>query len=108
MTLFILKFLQWWYSSSSPRRQRQELKKQTEPKVPPPPLLKMHEDSIVDKNNIKFGIDPLSGKPLENPTLIPTGYVYSYKSIWNYVNQYHKCPITHKAVTLTQLRKVLI
>ncbi|TIA93120.1 hypothetical protein E3P99_00283 [Wallemia hederae] len=108
VTLFILKFLQWWYSNQSPRLQREEAKKANKTRMPPPAKLTKHPESTVPDDKLKFGLDPLSGDPLENPTLLPTGYVYSFKSVFDYVDKHHCCPVTLKPVKITQLRKVLL
>ncbi|TIB37589.1 hypothetical protein E3P86_02129 [Wallemia ichthyophaga] len=108
VTLFILKFLQWWYSNQSPRLQREEEKKANKTRIPPPGKLSKHPESTIDDEHIKFGIDPLTGSPLENPTLVPTGYVYSFKSIFEYVDKHSCCPVTLKPVKITQLRKIML
>ncbi|TIC58521.1 hypothetical protein E3Q05_00776 [Wallemia mellicola] len=108
VTLFILKFLQWWYSSQSPRLQHEEAKKANDSRTPPPAKLTKHPESAVKDAHIRYGIDPLTGEPLENATLTPTGYVYSFKSLFDYVEKHNRCPVTLKPVKVTQLRKVLL
>lgn len=52
---------------------------------------------------------PICGAtPINNPTIFPTGYVCCYTCAFAYVEEFHRCPVTLKAVSHTSdLRRVL-
>eukprot|EP01130_Rhizamoeba_saxonica_P018822 TRINITY_DN9562_c0_g1_i1.p1 TRINITY_DN9562_c0_g1~~TRINITY_DN9562_c0_g1_i1.p1 ORF type:complete len:350 (+),score=38.45 TRINITY_DN9562_c0_g1_i1:126-1052(+) len=96
MTIFIFKFLEWWYSE--PRMVQQNA-------IPPPPgpparvegAYHIPEDPTVCA---------ICGEERTNPASVPSGYVYCYPCIFEYVSEENRCPITYMSANVTQIRKI--
>nr|KAJ3419342.1 ubiquitin-protein ligase peroxin 12 [Polyrhizophydium stewartii] len=98
MGIFFFKFLEWWYSSDYHKRA------DTQPIPPPPEPIEPHRHGVKLPRNHQ--ICPLCLKSRTNPTMLPTGYVFCYPCVFNYVSEYGRCPVTHVRVDTEALRKI--
>ncbi|KIY45911.1 hypothetical protein FISHEDRAFT_76145 [Fistulina hepatica ATCC 64428] len=103
--IFFVKFLEWWYSTGSPARSFSA--SPLGPAVPPPTLLRPHPQGIsFDPSD--YGKCPLCHDTLNNPTAMPSGYVFCYRCAYEQVEKQGCCPVTLLPVKMWQLRKVLM
>ncbi|CAG8438659.1 3203_t:CDS:2 [Ambispora gerdemannii] len=100
MSIFFYKFLEWWYSSEFTRKPGGD----SEIEVPPPEKL-LPDPRGLPVPNIP-NTCPICSNPLNNPTALPSGYVFCYKCVYNYVENYNRCPVTWIRVDIDRLRKV--
>lgn len=103
--IFFIKFLEWWYSPNSPAKALSV--SPLGPVIPPPRMLPPHPQGVfVDPEH--YGQCPLCEKAINNATALPSGYVFCYRCIHDYVDENHQCPVTLQPSRITQLRKVLV
>ncbi|EJD01250.1 cyclin-dependent protein kinase inhibitor [Fomitiporia mediterranea MF3/22] len=102
--IFFIKFLEWWYSPSSPARTVAATP--SGPQIPPPKLLKPHPQGLI-VDNTKYGECPLCSGPIANATALPSGYVFCYRCVHQYVEEHERCPVTLMPAAIWQLRKIL-
>ncbi|GAA5804438.1 Pex12 amino terminal region-domain-containing protein [Helicostylum pulchrum] len=92
MSIFFFKFLEWWYSSEFSRGGSNR-DGDTENIVPPPDKIK--PDSRGTKLPSTANTCPLClASPINNPTALPSGYVYCYTCAYHYVEEHKRCPVT--------------
>eukprot|EP01080_Neovahlkampfia_damariscottae_P008364 gene8364-189_t len=100
--VFIYKFLEWWYSTEAERNQNQNSSK---PILPPPPPPKKSKDGIDLPKDCS--LCPLCYKKRINPTQLSiSGYVFCYKCINDYVNEFQKCPVSLLPANENFLRRI--
>ncbi|OZJ01624.1 hypothetical protein BZG36_05602 [Bifiguratus adelaidae] len=113
MSIFFFKFLEWWYSSEFARGSGTALKKRTNdddvgviasPKRLAPDLRGIPLPKSPDTCPICLR------SPIDNPTALPTGYVFCYTCAYKYVEEHGRCPVTWEKVNggIEGLRKVYI
>ncbi|KAG2234037.1 hypothetical protein INT48_007127 [Thamnidium elegans] len=92
MSIFFFKFLEWWYSSEFSRGGSNH-DGDNENVVPPPDKIK--PDARGTKLPSTANTCPLClASPINNPTALPSGYVYCYTCAYHYVEEYKRCPVT--------------
>lgn len=127
MAIFFFKFLEWWYASEYHSRG------DTKPIPPPPEDIPVRADvsalaggcdfvcTYPDERVFSFlaqpnpaglpvpsdpTVCPICLKPRTNPTTIPSGFVFCYPCIFNYVDEAARCPVTWVATRTDELRKI--
>eukprot|EP00002_Diphylleia_rotans_P036850 TRINITY_DN8170_c0_g2_i5.p1 TRINITY_DN8170_c0_g2~~TRINITY_DN8170_c0_g2_i5.p1 ORF type:complete len:184 (+),score=30.30 TRINITY_DN8170_c0_g2_i5:297-848(+) len=97
--IFILfRFFAWWYSVEN------QLPTKSLPIPPPPEKVQRAAGGI--EPNLAGNMCPLCRSHRTNPTMCPSGYVFCYPCIHDYVSQYNRCPVTHLATSVDVLRKL--
>jgi peroxin-12 len=96
-SLFLFKFLEWWYAEN--RQPTPAL-----PTPPPPPPPKRVTGGLSLPPNKRHCAICL--KERTNAAMLPTGYVFCYPCIFNYVATHHKCPITLVPANMDQICKI--
>ncbi|KAJ1332463.1 hypothetical protein BSLG_008765 [Batrachochytrium salamandrivorans] len=89
MGVFFFNFLEWWYSTDHHKTTNML------PIPPPPDSIKPHPKGLKLPDNTHTC--PICVKPRTNPAMLPTGYVFCYPCVFNYVAEFGRCPITHVA-----------
>ena len=85
-SIFLLKFLEWWSSSSFPRHLKTSTTQSLDIPAPTLPTHKYQGDSAC----------PICQSEIVNPTaVLESGYVFCFKCIFSYIEQEHRCPVTH-------------
>ncbi|RUS15002.1 hypothetical protein BC937DRAFT_93042 [Endogone sp. FLAS-F59071] len=109
MSIFFFKFLEWWYSSEFARGGGGGggVGQAAAKEVPPPERIKP------DPRGTPLPPTPNTcplclTRPIDNPTALPSGYVFCYKCIFQYVEKSGRCPVTWTKVSggVGGLRKV--
>ncbi|KAL3691530.1 hypothetical protein R1sor_005181 [Riccia sorocarpa] len=99
--VFIFKMVEWWYQSAEQRL----ISPTVYPPPPPPPPPKVAKDGIPlpeDRTSC-----PLCLEKRTNPAMVAvSGYVFCYPCIYNYVNQYRRCPITLISASEDKIRRL--
>jgi hypothetical protein len=103
--IFFIKFLEWWYSPHSPARSLTS--SPLGPPIPPPRMLPPHSKGIPFDSK-QFGQCPVCHRPINNATVLPSGYVFCYKCVYDHVKTHEKCPVTLLPTRPWQLRKVMV
>lgn len=138
-SIFFFKFLEWWYSPNNPRRRRSD-DDDASPRAqvkPPAPLQPSDDGAMVerpptwkDPRILTSGVPdaalfadedapaallhnscPLCGvAPIQNPCVLATGYAFCYTCANDYVDKFHRCPVTLAPLPggIEQVRKVLV
>ncbi|KAI8083161.1 Pex12 amino terminal region-domain-containing protein [Halteromyces radiatus] len=93
MSIFFFKFLEWWYSSEFARGTGKYGEEDTENNITPP------EKTKPDPRGIKLPSTPntcplCSSNPINNPTALPSGYVFCYTCAYRYVEDHNRCPVS--------------
>ncbi|CAO3649355.1 unnamed protein product [Cunninghamella blakesleeana] len=96
MSIFFFKFLEWWYSSGFARsgaNMKNYDDEDDENTIPPP------EKTKPDPRGTKVPTTPntcplCSSNPINNPTALPSGYVFCYTCAYRYVEEHGRCPVT--------------
>ncbi|KAG2171433.1 hypothetical protein INT43_009094, partial [Umbelopsis isabellina] len=109
MSIFFFKFLEWWYSSEFARGGgRSGAYGDEEANIIPPP-----EEIKPDPRGVAVPKTPNTcpiclANPINNPTALPTGYVFCYTCAYRYVEDHGKCPVTWNKIRggTEQLTKV--
>ncbi|KAG2190482.1 hypothetical protein INT46_011699 [Mucor plumbeus] len=92
MSIFFFKFLEWWYSSEFSRGGTSH-DEDGENVVPPPEKIK--PDPRGTKLPSTANTCPLClSSPINNPTALPSGYVFCYTCAYHYVEEHSRCPVT--------------
>ena len=101
-SVLMFKGFEWWYGAEV-----QAQRTPVELPVPRPPAAPVvHPDGV--------GIPaqpsccPLSGETCKNPAASVSGYVFSYKPLFDFVSENGCCPITRAAMTVDEIRRVFI
>lgn len=103
--IFFVKFLEWWYSPNSPARALAA--SPLGPPVPPPRMQRPHPQGVgVDGK--AYGECPVCRKRVTNATALPSGYVCCYRCAYDAVEGTGRCPVTHRAAAVWQLRRVMV
>ncbi|KAI8385038.1 Pex12 amino terminal region-domain-containing protein [Radiomyces spectabilis] len=95
MSIFFFKFLEWWYSSEFARGGNTgSLGDEESANVIPPP-----EKIKPDPRGTKLPTTPNTcpiclSSPINNPTALPSGYVFCYTCAFRYVEDHGRCPVT--------------
>lgn len=94
MSIFFFKFLEWWYSSEFSRGNTgKQGDEENENAVPPPENIK--PDPRGTKLPKTSNTCPLClTSPINNPTALPSGYVFCYTCAYHYVEEHNRCPVT--------------
>ncbi|KAG1351442.1 hypothetical protein G6F62_002976 [Rhizopus arrhizus] len=93
MSIFFFKFLEWWYSSEFSRSNTFSQGENDENTVPPPEKIKPHPNGTTVPN--KPNTCPLClNNPINNPTAMPSGYVFCYTCVYHYLQENGRCPVT--------------
>ncbi|CDS04175.1 hypothetical protein LRAMOSA07130 [Lichtheimia ramosa] len=98
MSIFFYKFLEWWYSSEFARGNNMGAlgaadDEEDENTIPPPEKIK--PDARATPVPAKPNTCPLClSCPINNPTALPSGYVFCYTCVYKYVEDYGRCPVT--------------
>ncbi|KAI7878737.1 Pex12 amino terminal region-domain-containing protein [Mucor mucedo] len=91
MSIFFFKFLEWWYSSEFSRGGTGSNEEGTV--IPPPDKIK--PDPRGTKLPTTANTCPLClVSPINNPTALPSGYVFCYTCAYHYVDENKRCPVT--------------
>ncbi|KAI8337687.1 Pex12 amino terminal region-domain-containing protein [Chlamydoabsidia padenii] len=95
MSIFFFKFLEWWYSSEFARGNGTGNygEEDTENTVPPP------EKTKPDPRGTKLPSSPNTcplclTNPINNPTALPSGFVFCYTCAYRYVEEQGRCPVS--------------
>ncbi|KAI7899435.1 Pex12 amino terminal region-domain-containing protein [Cokeromyces recurvatus] len=92
MSIFFFKFLEWWYSSEFSRGGSKH-GQEGENTIPPPEKIKPDSRGVKVPNTANTC--PLCLiNPINNPTALPSGYVFCYTCAYHYVEEYGRCPVT--------------
>jgi len=98
LSIFSFRFLEWWYTEN-------RLNQSTSLPIPPPPEpCKPAADGVAlpaDKT-----LCPLCNKPRTNVAMSVGGYVFCYPCLFGFVEQNHKCPVTHLPMEPDYIRKI--
>ncbi|OBZ91502.1 Peroxisome assembly protein 12 [Choanephora cucurbitarum] len=91
MSIFFFKFLEWWYSSEFSRNNTSQ---EGDEKIIPPP-----EKIKPDPNGIELPVTPntcplCKTNPINNPTALPSGYVFCYTCVYHHVQEHGRCPVS--------------
>ncbi|RUP21146.1 Pex12 amino terminal region-domain-containing protein [Jimgerdemannia flammicorona] len=109
MSIFFFKFLEWWYSSEFARGGGGGggVGQAAAKEVPPPERIKP------DRRGTPLPPTPntcplCQARPINNPTALPSGYVFCYTCAFHYVEEHGRCPVTWTRVRggVGDLRKV--
>ncbi|ORZ01803.1 Pex12 amino terminal region-domain-containing protein, partial [Syncephalastrum racemosum] len=92
MSIFFYKFLEWWYSSEFARGNALQEDNAAET-IPPP------EKTKPDPRGTALPSTPNTcplclSNPINNPTALPSGYVFCYTCAYRYVEEHNRCPVT--------------
>ncbi|KAG6554901.1 hypothetical protein Mapa_003485 [Marchantia paleacea] len=99
--VFIFKMVEWWYQSAEQRLTSPTVY----PPPPPPPPPKVAKDGIPLPGDRTCC--PLCLEKRTNPAMVAvSGYVFCYPCIYNYVNQYKRCPITLASASEDKIRRL--
>ncbi|KAI8582164.1 hypothetical protein K450DRAFT_185083 [Umbelopsis ramanniana AG] len=95
MSIFFFKFLEWWYASEFARGGgRTGAYGDEEANIIPPPE-KVKPDPRGTKVPSTPNTCPLClTRPINNPTALPSGYVFCYTCAYRYVEDHGRCPVT--------------
>lgn len=119
-TLVAVQVYEWWLMSAA-RGQNvgriQAAFNRPAPIPPPPPPFVIpgegaETENKADTNVVKVPLprDPaicaLCHKPWVNPAATPTGYVYCYTCLFNFINAYGTCPVTGVPCQVSHIRKI--
>ena len=120
LSVFLFRFLEWWYTEN-------RLPPPSVPTPPPPSAPKVLPYLTLSPPNNKGvltrfatfqsavgGIKlptnkrlcPICNKERTNPAMIPSGFVFCYPCIFNYIESHNTCPVTLLPVTVDQVRKI--
>ncbi|CAO3599284.1 unnamed protein product [Absidia cylindrospora] len=95
MSIFFFKFLEWWYSSEFSRGNGTGNygEEEDEATIPPP------EKTKPDPRGVKLPSSPntcpiCSTSPINNPTALPSGFVFCYTCAYRYVEDHGRCPVS--------------
>ncbi|GAA96706.1 uncharacterized protein L969DRAFT_105726 [Mixia osmundae IAM 14324] len=91
-SIFFFKFLEWWYSSDYARSRRGPGSSSSDAAIRPPTPLPIHPKGVTAGEKPVKGRDPLTGEKITNATALPSGWVYNYTSIHDYVEKHARCP----------------
>eukprot|EP00300_Choanocystis_sp_HF-7_P009002 c16215_g1_i3.p1 GENE.c16215_g1_i3~~c16215_g1_i3.p1 ORF type:complete len:137 (-),score=26.82 c16215_g1_i3:66-476(-) len=94
------KFMEWWYGNDQIAQSFVDAVVPVPPPTPPPPVAGSY---MIPKDHALCAIC-LNRR--SNPTIVPSGYVFCYRCVYDYVTQHQRCPITFIPVSLEQLRRV--
>ncbi|KAK4519843.1 uncharacterized protein ATC70_010086 [Mucor velutinosus] len=92
MSIFFFKFLEWWYSSEFSRGGNTH-NEDGENAVPPPEKIKPDPRGTPLPSTANKCPLCLSS-PINNPTALPSGYVFCYTCAYHYVEEHGRCPVT--------------
>ncbi|WFD34366.1 ubiquitin-protein ligase peroxin 12 [Malassezia cuniculi] len=131
-SIFFFKFLEWWYSPSNPRRRGGGGASEGSAQIDPPRVLLPHSRGVVAQHpdtwkkpqvvgklaegaadgatRLLHNSCPLCGAtPIQNASVLPTGYAFCYTCAHSYVDKWHRCPVTLVPLAggVEQIRKVL-
>lgn len=97
VAIFALKFLEWWNSSGFSAKLHKNSGNVLDFSLPPPSTLThaLQKSRKLEKTKrtpvYRSGnLCPICKKPLTNPAIIETGYVFDYTCIYNYLENSHK------------------
>ncbi|KAI8075307.1 Pex12 amino terminal region-domain-containing protein [Gongronella butleri] len=96
MSIFFFKFLEWWYSSEFARGGGTGTygEEENDEQMIPPPEMTM-PDPRGTKIPSKPNTCPLClSNPINNPTALPSGYVFCYTCAYRYVEEHGRCPVS--------------
>ena len=101
-SIFFFKFLEWWYGADNPRRRTHA--SNTTP-LPPPKPLPPNTQTTIAHNTCPI----CSAAPINNPALLPSGYVTCYTCAHTHLQATSRCPVTNLPIPqgTDALRKVL-
>ncbi|GAQ88910.1 peroxin 12 [Klebsormidium nitens] len=103
VSVFLFKMLEWWYTSAEQRVNTPTIL----PPPPAPPAPKAAEGGISlprDKH-----LCPLCQRPRTNPAMAAfSGFVFCYPCIFQYVNQYERCPVTLMPMEVDNIRRLYL
>ncbi|KAI8984622.1 Pex12 amino terminal region-domain-containing protein [Mycotypha africana] len=93
MSIFFFKFLEWWYSSEFSRSGGLSQDEDSANAIPPPEQIKP------DPRGTKLPKSPNTcplclSSPINNPTALPSGYVFCYTCVYHCVEEHGRCPVT--------------
>lgn len=109
MSIFFFKFLEWWYSSEFSRGNAFKQGENGECTIPPPEKIKVCSSLLVYicinqiyQPHPKGTAIPSSpntcplclNSPINNPTAMPSGYVFCYTCAYHYLQEHARCPVT--------------
>ncbi|KAL1935220.1 hypothetical protein VTP01DRAFT_4360 [Rhizomucor pusillus] len=104
MSIFFYKFLEWWYSSEFARggAALAAAADGDAPNAIPPP-----EKLMPDPDGIQLPKKPntcplCDASPINNPSALPSGYVFCYTCAYRYVEEHGRCPVTFIKVDATK------
>ncbi|KAG1448633.1 hypothetical protein G6F56_008888 [Rhizopus delemar] len=93
MSIFFFKFLEWWYSSEFSRGNAFKQGENGECTIPPPEKIKPHPKGTAIPSSPNTC--PLClNSPINNPTAMPSGYVFCYTCAYHYLQEHARCPVT--------------
>ena len=133
--IFVFKFLEWWYSPQNRRRRGDSdgdsVKRIGAPAILPPspqgvvyaplptyrapPVLFRHEGSEGAKDAsapvlLHYSCPLCGATPMHNASVLASGYACCYACATDYVDKWHRCPVTHMPLPggVEQIRRVLV
>lgn len=133
--IFVFKFLEWWYSPQNRRRRGDSdgdaVKRIGAPAILPPspqgvvyaplptyrapPVLFRHEGAEVAQDAsapvlLHYSCPLCGATPMHNASVLASGYACCYACATDYVDKWHRCPVTHMPLPggVEQIRRVLV
>lgn len=102
ISIFSFRFVEWWYSPSNRIMQAKKLPPPPPPQ-PAPPTASGREllAGLEDKTHCA-----ICKRTRVNPACLPSGYVFCYACVHNYVSEHGFCPITHRPCQIEQIRRI--
>ncbi|KAI9319269.1 Pex12 amino terminal region-domain-containing protein [Dichotomocladium elegans] len=95
MSIFFYKFLEWWYSSEFARgRNASALGDDEQGALIPPPEKTKPDSRGTPVPNTPNTCPLCLVCPINNPTALPSGYVFCYTCVYRYVEEHDRCPVT--------------
>lgn len=107
MMIALVGYLVYRYLRLSEEEKNSNSEKETwQLDVPPPerPVLSVQVQAELDTlpKNACF----ICRRKKTNEAASNSGYVFCYPCVYNYVNEYEKCPITQKAMQVDEIRRI--
>lgn len=116
---FVLRVLYWWYQAQSaaglggaaaarPGADIDAALLHASAAASPPPPQPATPVSAGFKLPESPSVCPLCLRQRSNPAAAPSGYVFCYPCLHQYVESLHRCPITHLPCSIDQIRKLYL
>jgi hypothetical protein len=98
--VILFKLLEWWYASEDQIRAHNKLP------IPPPPEPLVPTSNSDVRLPLSNKLCPLCRKIRTNPACIPSGYVFCYPCIFEFVSRNSRCPLTSQKCSVDVIRTI--